>query len=65
MKRVYCWIFGHQFEVWQSFGAAERIVCHYCGGDWAVHHGMQAMVRWNDDAAKMYSTFGYRIRPRS
>lgn len=64
LARLRCFVLGHRFEVLQSFGAAERVICDECGGDWAVHHGMGAMVRWNEDAAKMYALFGYRIRER-
>lgn len=61
-----CWLFGHDWYMHQKFqptGAA-RWCCDKCGGD-VVQTGDKSMsIPWDEDAAKMYESFGNRIRVR-
>mgnify|MGYP000928691747 CR=1 FL=1 len=64
MKRLTCWLFGHQFEVWQHFSrSTRRVICHRCGGSWGMHDGMQAFVPWDAEIEEIYTLMGHRVRP--
>lgn len=65
LRRVDCWLFGHDLYVLQHFGrGSRRICCDHCGGDWGMHDGMRAVIPWSGELAEMYELMGYRIRER-
>jgi hypothetical protein len=65
MKRLYCWLFGHRYEVWQHFHAgSRRVICNHCGGDFGMHDETRSFVRWDSQLEDMYTLMGYRIRKR-
>ena len=65
MKRLWCWIACHQYEVWQVFSAtSRRVICRRCGGDWGMNDDVRAMIDWSPELEAMYTMFGRKIRPR-
>ena len=65
LRRLWCWLFGHAYEVLQHFGkGARRVTCDRCGGDWAMHDETRSFVPWDGQFEGMYQLFGYTIRRR-
>lgn len=65
LRRIQCWLEGHNMEVWQHLRPwSRRVICHHCGGDWAQHdeHGF---IDWSADCERMYSGQGIKIRQRT
>lgn len=65
MKRIACWIFGHQMFVVQTFGNhSRRIACHHCNGEWGMNDNVRAVIEWTPELAEMYRSFGHHILKR-
>lgn len=65
IKLVFCWIFGHDYQVWQHFNhTSRRVVCERCGGDWGMNDSVRAFVPWSGELAEIYEMQGKKIRPR-
>lgn len=65
MKRLWCFLFGHRYEVWQEFSrTSRRVVCGHCGGDWGMNDDVRAFVPWCGQLAELYEMRGIRIRER-
>jgi hypothetical protein len=63
--RFLCLVFGHRLFVVQNFGpGARRVGCRCCDGDWAMHDGERAFVKWDGQFTEMYESFGYRVLKR-
>jgi hypothetical protein len=65
LAALWCFLFGHRYEVWQNFSrTSRRVVCGHCHGDWAMNDEVRAFVPWSGEFAAMYELFGHRIRER-
>lgn len=65
MRKVYCWLFGHRYEVWQHFSCtSRRVVCNRCGGDWGMNDHVRAFIPWSGELAELYEMQGKTIRSR-
>lgn len=65
LRRLWCWIVGHQFYVLQEFGpTSRRICCDHCGGDWGMNDAVRAIIPWDSELERMYRMFGHRIKER-
>lgn len=55
IKRLICWVFGHQYYVVQSFRFGHRKVgCARCQRYFAMHDGCRMLLDWDDDFEKFY-----------
>lgn len=65
LAKLWCWIVGHRYEVWQHFsGYSRRVICTHCGGDWGMNDDCCAFVPWSEEFADMYRVMGHKIRER-
>lgn len=64
LARLFCFIFGHRYEVWQQLTfQSRRVICRHCSGDWGMNDGTRSFIPWSGEMAEMYSTtFGIRLR---
>lgn len=61
--RIWCFVFGHKYEVWQVFSpTSRRVLCHCCKGDWGMNDDARAFVPWDGELAAMYKLMGHKIR---
>lgn len=51
--------FHKRLNVIQTFGAAQHIGCPHCRKQYAIHHGMQAVVSWSPAFDDLYQSMGY------
>lgn len=66
LNKLHCWIFGHQYEVWQVFSkVSRRVVCDRCGGDWGMHDEVRCFLRWDQGFDRFYQAMGHRVRPHA
>lgn len=62
MDKVSCFIFGHQYQVAQEFSdTSRRVVCPVCEGDWGMNDQVPAFIKWDDELAEMYRSFGHVV----
>lgn len=66
LRKLYCFVFGHDMYVWQELKPwSRRVCCDHCGGDWGMNDNVQAMIKWDDDLQSLYEWQGIKIRPRT
>lgn len=66
IARLWCFLVGHRYEVWQELtGHSRRVICDHCHGDWGMNDDVRSFIPWSGDMEEMYKTIGVRIRPRS
>lgn len=54
LKRLSCWLFGHDLvEVEILSEMVRRVRCDKCGGQWAVHEQF-GWFRWDADFERHY-----------
>ena len=65
LAKLWCWLVGHRYEVWQRFSHySRRVICDHCGGDWGMNDDVRAIIPWSDELADCYRVMGHKIRPR-
>lgn len=53
-KTLLCWLLGHRyFRIAKVSPSADRVGCHRCGQQWGMHHGVRALVPW-DEVRELY-----------
>lgn len=56
MKRILCFLFGHQYGVVKEFGHGQRMVaCKRCRNRWAMHDGLELLLPWDNDFTQLYA----------
>jgi len=66
LHKLWCFVFGHRYEVLQHFGRnSRRVICHRCGGDWGMCDSVQSFVPWDGDLAEHYEWRGFKLRERT
>lgn len=61
--RLMCFVFGHQYDVWQVFSStSRRVVCHRCRRSWGMNDQVRAFIPWDRDIESMYELLGKIIR---
>ncbi len=62
MKRVICWIIGHNYRTRQVFSPeSRRVCCPRCGGDWAMNDRVRVLVPWSGEFEQFYRDFGHLV----
>lgn len=65
LRRLFCFLLGHEFFVVQRFSPqSRRVGCHNCDGDWGMNDDARALVRWGPEFEAMYRERGHDIKPR-
>lgn len=62
MKRLLCFIFGHNLRVLKAFSFKSRcVMCRRCRYIWAMNDENRALLPWNGEFAELYkwSPFKY------
>lgn len=50
-----CWLFGHKYRrIARVSASADKVGCSRCGREWGMHHGVRALVPW-DEVRELYA----------
>lgn len=65
LKRLWCWLSGHDYYVLQRFSSySRRVCCDRCGGDWAMNDEVRAIIPWSKEIEDIYRVQGHGILKR-
>jgi len=62
MKKIICWLIGHQYKVAKAFSYSSRAVfCKRCRSVWGMNDEVRAIVPWDGELSKLHgwSPFEY------
>lgn len=59
MKRILCWLFGHQFYLVKKLTRTSRkIACTRCGQAFGMNDDAHAVIPWDHELDAMYEVIG-------
>lgn len=59
MKRLWCFLFGHDYKVLRVMNrGARKLGCPRCLGTWGMHDATRTVVPWDTDLEAMYAPGG-------